>query len=336
MKMRGTNNNTFKPHRSNNSNIIKNFFESHKLNNSNIIKTKCHKLHKLRVMSEPPTMSYTPTRNARASHLLEMPAELRDQIWIHAFGGRAVHIRVRNPNPRQNGKRWCISYDACKEALMDDEVNRLDHMKGTTRWNEAIAQTHSTGDFIGSHRFCTKNSIITHTIVPLICKQLYHEAMPIAWKHSTITFDNGWDLAHLSRIPLVRFDLISQLSIHITDNELFIRWRNGLNNTNLLSRFKSLQGLNLVQMYTGSGPVDLNEDLCEMPYHSVGLMRIIVEAFQRFALRGERTTVSVYRGIFSLPGPVQSLPGLAEQARNDLLNLTSGEGCARDKTCNVG
>jgi hypothetical protein len=284
-------------------------------------------------MRERPTMSYSPTRNARESPLLRLPAELKEQIWVYAFGCRAIHIRLRNPD-RKNTRIVCISFDTCKEALTDDEVNRIDRMKGTPRWNEANAQARSIDAFVGSHTLCARDSIITPNIVPLVCKQLYHEAMPIAWQHSTIIFDSGFDFARLSHFPTAPLDLISQLGIHIIDNELFIRWRKGLNNSDLMSRFRSLQGVNLVQMYTGSGPDDLNEDLYEMPYHVVGLMRIIIEAFQDFALRGERTTVSVYRDLL-MPGPVQSLPGLAEQARIDLLNQTSVEKCARDMISNV-
>jgi hypothetical protein len=284
-------------------------------------------------MRERPIMSYRPTCNARESPLLRLPAELREQIWIYAFGCRAIHIRVRSPD-RKNTRIGCISFDACKEALTDDEVNRLQHMKGTPRWNKAIAQARNTGTFVGSHKLCARSSIVTHNIVPLVCEQLYHEAMPIAWKHSTIIFDSGFDFARLPHFHTVPLDLISQLGMHITDNELFIRWRKGLNNNYLMSRFRSLQGVNLVQMYTGSGPDDLNEDLYEMPYHVVGLMRIMIEAFQVFELRGEWTTVSVYRD-FLMPGPVQSLPGLAEQARNDLLNQTSVEKCTRDMLSNV-
>lgn len=167
---------------------------------------------------------------------------------------------------------------------MDGEVNCFDFLKGTSRWKEATAQARSTGTFIGSHRLCANGSSITHNIVPLACKQLYHEAMPLAWKHSTVTFDDGWDFAYFSHFSTAHLDLISRLSIHITDIELYVRWRHGLNNGNLRARFKSLRGLDLVHIYTSTGPVDLDEDIFEMPYHVAGLMRIMLETFGQFSL----------------------------------------------------
>jgi len=132
-------------------------------------------------------------RNARRSPLLRLPAELREHIWLYAFGIRAIHPRMHYADSTQTPPKLSCSFSACKELFTDEEVNRGAIVVGSRRWTIAQTQALSANTFIGSHSPCANTRGITYTIVPTVCKQTYYEAVPIAWKTCTFTFDSDVD-----------------------------------------------------------------------------------------------------------------------------------------------
>jgi hypothetical protein len=71
-------------------------------------------------------------RNQKESSLLQLPAEIRRQIWEMAFGHRTVHPRAMRgkldwqPQRRRlQASKWGVSYDPCLQKLSDYELYEL-------------------------------------------------------------------------------------------------------------------------------------------------------------------------------------------------------------------
>lgn len=190
-------------------------------------------------------------RNARRSPLLRLPAELREQIWLYAFGSRAIHPRMyytdRQTTDTQTPRKLCCSFTACKELFTDEEVNRGAIVVGSRRWMIAKTQALSASTFIGSHSPCAKTWGIIYTIVPTVCKQIYYEAAPIAYKTCTFTFDGDIDFQQFFKLPVIPFDLITKLSIVLHNRKRHPSWLVGLEKAGLIAQLKSLKSLNIVQ-----------------------------------------------------------------------------------------
>jgi hypothetical protein len=84
------------------------------------------------------------------------------------------------------------------------------------RWIAAIKQARA--EFIsvlGEHSKCLGRRNGSSFIAPLVCKQMYHEAVPVAWKTSIFCFKDDKCFSSFFHAPTARIDLISQLSLHV-------------------------------------------------------------------------------------------------------------------------
>ncbi|KAH4932453.1 hypothetical protein HBI79_102010 [Parastagonospora nodorum] len=245
-------------------------------------------------------------RNARRSPLLRLPAELREQIWLYAFGSRAIHPRLyyayaQTTNTRTT-MRLCCSFASCKELFTDEEVNRQAIVVGSKRWMIAKTQALSTGTFIGSHSSCAKNSEMIYTIVPGVCKQIYYEAVPNAWKTCTFTFDSDIDFQHFFKSSIIPFDLITKLSIVLNNKKRRLGWQIGLEKSGLIAQLESLKGLNIVQVHA---------------YGRTPSVMHLADSFKQFRLREDQVTVTAYP--FSNPHEGR-MSDLEERVREHLFN----------------
>jgi hypothetical protein len=228
------------------------------------------------------------------SPLFRLLAELRDQIWTFAFGNRIIHPRVVHPDPKQETV-WGISFDFCNEPFMDGEVYvfNLDKQSAlkSPRWRDAVTQARATDIVIGLHTSCKRLDSTFSLIVPLVSKQVYYEAVPIAWKTSTFWFGDASELTSFLNAPVARIDLISQLSLHMDNWRP--PWHDALKSSAAISRLnwlKALRGLNLVYNWNRR-LIPSNEPDRQM---HTGTITGMVREFGRMPLEKDRTTVFVY------------------------------------------
>lgn len=243
------------------------------------------------------TLPYRWAVNAKESRLLALPAELGEQIWTYAFGCRTIHARVKIADAHKRVRR--ISFVPCQEQFLDDEVYELS-LPGrlvTTgrRWAAATAQARRNGTFIGSHRDCLSEDHKYHPIIPLVCKQIHHEAVQIAWKTSTFAFDSGPAFQRFLMSPVARLELVHQLSVH----HISTRWKDDdwiriLNTSPRRSEFPSLQGLNYVDLVRGPHRAGIDLDVMKDSNHLFALAASVVRRFRLFPLLNNLTTVFVH------------------------------------------
>ncbi|KAF1972438.1 hypothetical protein BU23DRAFT_158790 [Bimuria novae-zelandiae CBS 107.79] len=133
--------------------------------------------------------------------LLQLPTELRSLIWTYAFGNRTVHPRRRSPiSP--------FIYLVCQEPFSDQVAYNLS-LRGASKhdtrlyaaeelyahaWNPAGPHKRVIG-LAGMHDYCYSHSmravcdVVLEGIGPsLVCRQVYYEAMPVAWRTTTFAF----------------------------------------------------------------------------------------------------------------------------------------------------
>jgi hypothetical protein len=251
------------------------------------IESRFSQLRNPRVLRERPAPIHRrAARNCLESPLLRLPAELRERIWTFAFGNRTIHARRAVTNPKRK-KVWCISFDSCNEPFTDNEVYafNLDEASAMKdpRWREAITQARATHTKVGSHSNCTNLNNTFSLIVPTACKQLYYEAVPIAWKTSTFWLGDPSDFSSFMNAPVARIDLISQLSLRLFYTRT--AWRDALNQNVTIDRLKALRGLNLV--FCGSRPIHIGLQKLSIPINND------VREFRHIPLEENLTTVSI-------------------------------------------
>lgn len=188
-------------------------------------------------------------RNQQESPLLRLPIELRELIWTYAFALDPVHPT----NGRWAGHVRRMRYGECRETLSDQTIYELG-LQGADE-NDAMKwknpALHDTMDpyfrrptFVGMHRCTSVRGPPLNVSVPLVCKQLYDEALPLMWKSTTFCFSSGEVFFNFSRAPNARPQLVEQLSInlkagHLSDWEATVT-------PEVLASFPALRGLHLI------------------------------------------------------------------------------------------
>jgi hypothetical protein len=200
--------------------------------------------------------------NATESPLLLLPAELRERIWELAFGNRTIHPYIVQPDPKQ-AKLLTIVFEPCNEPFMDHEVYayRLDDQSAMKdpRWKEACRRARALRTYVGSHENCpdviedpTQPLYMDNIsfIVPLVCTQVYYEAMHIAWKTSVFQFNDSGRFLSFFNAPNVRTDLIRRLSLDIgPTRQEYDNWHRALQSEVYTGRLKAIRGLDLFCSY---------------------------------------------------------------------------------------
>ncbi|KAJ4305585.1 hypothetical protein N0V90_001116 [Kalmusia sp. IMI 367209] len=279
--------------------------------------------------------------NQQQSPLLRLPLELRELIWTYAFGSQVVHpISDRHYLARSKVGR--IRYYACREKLSDQDVYALSLQGASERDKELYAAKNlypaqgyhacgggpdTIGDHAGLHEHCVPHDPNPDKAVrfgpPPVCKQLYYEAMPLAWKTTTFCFTECVSFEDFVATRSIRKDLIEQLTIRPSS------FRNGWDaalTPAAVASFTALQGLHLVfcerRWYSSPrvrpplASLDLLKSFPSQQRHVPNL----IKQFQQLKLKEERTTVlvpSAWR-----PGqeqwPVSAIDGIKTKLRFDL------------------
>jgi hypothetical protein len=228
----------------------------HRLQQSNAQATNSRRTYHLQSRSQD--TDNAAYHNATESPLLVLPAELRERIWTIAFGNRTIHPWVVQPRPKQ-AKLSTISFEPCYEPFMDHEVYayKLDDQSAMKdpRWKEACRQAKATRTYVDSHKYCpdviedpTQPLYMDKIsfIVPLVCTQVYYEAMHIAWKTSVFRFDDPGRFLSFLHAPKARTDLIRRLSLDIgPTREEYDKWQRAIESEVSNGQLKALRGLDL-------------------------------------------------------------------------------------------
>ncbi|KAF2654422.1 hypothetical protein K491DRAFT_758962 [Lophiostoma macrostomum CBS 122681] len=164
-------------------------------------------------------------RNSQESPLLRLPAEIRERIWLFAFGGRILHI-----HPDGYGLR--LSHATYIEPPSDVKIEQA--ILGPPRPLQPDTQaklTASRFEHMDAPRFCEfrtelrglakrcRNKTLPSP-VPLACKQFYYEAMPYLWQYNTFCASSPFALRYAFRISHARLDLVELLSITVHERHL--------------------------------------------------------------------------------------------------------------------
>ena len=169
---------------------------------------------------------------------------------------------------------------------------------GDIVWEELV-ETGEDFRLLGYHA-CDGSEDNCRILVPLVCRQLYYEGMPFAWKTTTFAFDHPSDFCHFVLSTSTRVDLIEQLCIILSDKlhqhgpYNSKRWRRAFRSGRLTS-FTSLQGVSLILQSDDFRTTRLYPPLSfdvlnEPPYRFIALPSII-RKFQKCPLREDRTSV---------------------------------------------
>jgi hypothetical protein len=288
-------------------------------------------------------------RNSQESPLLRLPAELRERIWGPAFGNKTVHPRSSgdyNWKPgfkRSRGRQ--LSFDYCQERFSDHEMYQMS-LDGQSKesphyWKHAdmMDPDEHIPSFRGMH-LCARwepdeeelTELGCEQLVPLICKQIYYEATPVAWKTITFSFSISGYFQDFVKSTQTRLDLVTQLSIiQLTEAHDGYQqgWVSAFEST-VWSSFTSLRGLNLILR---NNVISSTRHLCSLnvmsdpPYYFPNLPTII-RRLQSFPLIRDRTTVLVVTNYWDdeeeddIHFPITERRAMAEVVRELLLQRT--------------
>ncbi|KAF1958435.1 hypothetical protein CC80DRAFT_592132 [Byssothecium circinans] len=259
----------------------------------------------------------TTTRNAEESPLLRLPAEIRNEIWELAFGHRNVHPHIEDvktywTRSKSGRHQRTITYSPCDPGLSTQEqCNTV--MRGGGELAVGISGTWE--DSRSYYRLMGKEETAS-TLVPLVCKQIYYEALSLVWETTTFTFNEPRVFQRFLNAPTSRLDLVQQLGLAIglhrlSDSNEDI-WPGVLMSPSF-SALTAVSGINLVAKVHQFHWPPLYPD----PYYIFG---VLINELRGFPLKPERTTVFVIsdRALSSQTGL-----DLATKTRTRLLNTKS-------------
>ncbi|KAH7346074.1 hypothetical protein BKA66DRAFT_576626 [Pyrenochaeta sp. MPI-SDFR-AT-0127] len=297
----------------------------------------------------PPRSDDLTSLNARESPLLRLPAELRERIWAYAFGMKTVHprgnrARFWDTSPERS-RKWPVTFTPCNEEYSDCEVYQMSlqgAMDGSPHFwkhpdmmNTNWDVTHHRGLHLCSRWAPQIPPGGEQQFVPLICKQLYYEALPVAWKTITFSFMESGYFQHFLRSPYTRFDLVTQLCIIQLSNcgePYWAAWASALKSPMML-KFTALQGLNLVlrnhDYRSWDRPTPSVSDIMKTPPYYCKILPTIIRQFQRYPLEKNKTTVLITSHYWENDGgdytgfPVTDRRIMAEVIRSHLLQTTN-------------
>jgi hypothetical protein len=295
------------------------------------------------------TFDDSTARNAVESPLLRLPAELRESIWTLAFGMRTVHPRSNGAYSWKSGVKRStyrqLSFDYCQEEFSDNEIYQMS-LDGQSEESPRYWKHPNMMDpgghipsFRGMHicaRWEPGEEELTEPrceqLVPLVCKHIYYEATPVAWKTTTFSFSVSGYFQDFVKSTQTRLDLVTQLSIiQLTSAHDGYQqgWVSAFEST-VWSNFTSLRGLNLILRNnvisihpSTRHPCSLNV-MSNPPYYSPNLPAII-RRFQSLPLIRDRTTVLVVANYWDdeeeddIHFPITERRAMAEVVRELLL-----------------
>jgi hypothetical protein len=233
---------------------------------------------------------------------------LREIIWGYAFGSRTIHpLSNRGYNATGVGR---ITYHECYEPLSPPTIYELS-LQGAKdddpfRWKAEALQRQSLYGypvFSGVHDDCkNRPSSGIQFGAPLVCKQIYYEAMPIAWQTTTFCFMESVGFQDFVRTPSAKKHLIKHLAINPGG------FRNGWDAavTSLaVASFSALESLHLI--LTGMWYAR-NVDALKSPPSTLRFLPNLIKQFQRVPLKADMTTVwvAVYDPVTN--APVMGMP----------------------------
>lgn len=261
-------------------------------------------------------MSRSASHNSQQP-LLQLPAEIRLQIWELAFGRRTLHPRAMRGHAdwqqqaRMHWTKWGVSYDDCRQTVSDQEMYELSLLgQDKNEWHEHM---HPEKGAPGYHD-CDEplKPRKYRWFVQPVCKQIWGEAIKGAWSTTTFAFVASGDFQHFVYFSGARLDLITKLCIvtpgtyhsfgsgigALSGRAKFDKgWKRAFD-SRVLESFTSLIGLHLIlRCYWGTSQWNTHvvADLEFPPFECLYLPEIIRE-FQKLHLRPEHTTVLITNG----------------------------------------
>ncbi len=177
--------------------------------------------------------SYPPATNERAS-LLTLPAEIRNQIYDEALGGRILHIEtaalahqgsgslfgfkgsmprktvIHTQCSRARGERCrCFSWRIIHPFRGDDDQTPLDA--------EAFVEALVSATIARSKMLENRPSRIAPL---LVCRQIYAETLPVLYGGNELHLHDPWDFISFSRsIRLETLSMVTQLDVQWACND---------------------------------------------------------------------------------------------------------------------
>ncbi|KAL5395327.1 hypothetical protein PMIN02_004179 [Paraphaeosphaeria minitans] len=251
-------------------------------------------------------------RNSKESVLLQLPAEIRRQIWEMAFGYRTVHPRAMRgkmnwqaQRMRLQASKWGVSYDPCLEKLSNYELYDLSLQDPEAdRWPDGMYPELGSPGWhdCGSQ----ENPRRHHYLVPPVCKQLWTEASESAWETVTFAFTTSGDFQHFARFSGARLDKIRQICLispgmdffgghEMSEKSKFERGWERVLRSGVLDEFTSLVGLDLIlRSFWGTSRWGTSTvERLEFPPDECLYLPEIIQVFRQIRLRPERVTVLV-------------------------------------------
>ncbi|KAK7178914.1 hypothetical protein PSPO01_15051 [Paraphaeosphaeria sporulosa] len=251
-------------------------------------------------------------RNSKESILLQLPAEIRRQIWEMAFGYRTVHPRAMRgkmnwqaQRRRLQASKWGVSYDPCSEKLSDYELYDLSLQDPEAdRWPNGM---HPDLGAPGWHDCDSHNKPRKHHyLVPPVCKQVWTEASECAWETVTFAFTTSGDFQHFARFSGARLDKVRQICLispgmdffgghEMSEKSKFERgWERALR-SGVMDEFTSLVGVHLIiRSFWGTSQWGTSTvERLDFPPDECLYLPEIIRVFRQIQLRPERVTVLV-------------------------------------------
>lgn len=153
-------------------------------------------------------------------------------------------------------------------------------------------------NLLGYHACSSGSDDYCKILVPLVCRQLYYESIPVTWKTTTFVFDHPADFCHFVLSTSTRVDLIEQLCVILGDKlhqhgpYNSKRWHEAFR-SGRLTNFTSLQGVSLILQSDDFRAARMRppsfDVLNEPPYRFIALPSII-RKIQKRRLKEDRTS----------------------------------------------
>jgi hypothetical protein len=169
-------------------------------------------------------------------------------IWGYVFGRQTVH-------PRGNGTRsgaskdWRIThFDPCREPLSDRELYMFNQQAALEQRPEVVYPQSVPVDDTGLHLHCSEhtNATLRRQLVPPVCKQISHEAVPSAWRTTVFAFESPTDLVCFYMSSDTPLSLVNHITLVLQVHAHgFGYWTVCLRELPVAS-FTALRGLHLV------------------------------------------------------------------------------------------
>ena len=169
-------------------------------------------------------------------------------IWGYAFGRQTVH-------PRGNGthswasKDWRIThFDPCRGPLSDRELYAFNQQAALEQRPEVVYPQSVPVDDTGLHLHCSEhtNATLPRQLVPPVCKQITHEAVPSAWRTTVFVFESPTDLVCFYMSSDTPLSLVNHITLVLWVHVRELRyWTVCLRDLPVAS-FTALRGLNIV------------------------------------------------------------------------------------------